>query len=405
MSLFLLPESSKENMVFIPQELWEGTKGPGVKFTALQGGVDVALDPGKSGELQLGQTFASVRQITDSCFAISNTVFNPVTPKPDWYDGLNGKFNSVKRYANQWLDDYSIVVTSTIPNTVLTYSPIFSARAEYLLELLSSGSGDLTEADLATTRNVLTKMLDKSKPIYNEVKQYAHMENGKAVGKLIDWRNNMSAAGLELKSGTDSIQKAASKLQQEITEFNNEIDSLKLDIQYYQKLVATGAGLVGGGIFIGTIGGGLCFAFPVVGGIILALGIAAVIGGSAVWGVYQKKINDANSRIVTLNNKISENGKTVAALSTLSTSMDLAVENAENAIKNMTDFSASWLTFGKSLENLIHAIDDGRATSDRDDIQIELRTSMRYWNQAENYAQRLCEVPTNIEKHKASEVA
>lgn len=405
MSLFLMPESSEENVVFIPQELWKGTKDSGMKFTALQSGVNVALDPGKSEELQLGQTFASVRQITDSCYAIRNTIFNPVTPKPDWYDGLNGKFNSVKHYANQWLDDYSVVVTSAIPNTVMTYSPIFSARAEYLLGMLSSGSGDLTDAELATTRNVLTKMLDKSTPIYNEVKQYARVENGKSVGKLIDWRENMSAAGLELKSGTDSIQKAASKLQQEITEFNNEIQSLKIDIQYYQNLVATGAGLVGGGIFIGTIGGGLCFAFPVVGGIILALGIAAIIGGSVVWGVYQKKINDANSRIETLNRKISENGKTVAALTTLSTSMDLAVENAENAIKNMTDFSASWLTFGKSLENLIHSIDDGRATADRDDIQIELRTSMRYWNQAENYSQRLLSVPTEIEKHKASDVA
>lgn len=405
MSLFLMPESSKGNVVFIPQELWEGTKNLDMQFTALQGGVGVALDPGKAEELQLGQTFASVRQITDSCFAIRNTIFNPVTPKPDWYDGLNGKFNSVKHYADQWLDDYSVVVTSTIPNSVMTYSPIFASRAEYLLSILSSGSGDLTADELATTRNVLTKMLDKSTPIYNDAKQYARMENGKAVGKLIDWRSNMSAAGLELKSGTDNIQKAASSLQQEITEFKNEISSLKVDIAYYQKLVATGAGLVGGGIFIGTIGGGLCFAFPVVGGIILALGIAAVIGGSVVWGVYQKKINDANSRITELNTKLSERGKTLAALTTLSTSMDLAVDNAENAIKNMTDFSASWLTFGKSLENLIHSIDEGRAASDRDDIQIELRTSMRYWKQAENYSQKLLDVPTDIEKHKASDVA
>lgn len=287
----------------------------------------------------------------------------------------------------------------------MTYSPIFASRAEYLLSILSSGSGDLTADELAMTRNVLTKMLDKSTPIYNDAKQYARMENGKAVGKLIDWRSNMSAAGLELKSGTDNIQKAASSLQQEITEFKNEISSLKVDIAYYQKLVAAGAGLVGGGIFIGTIGGGLCFVFPVVGGIILALGIAAVIGGSVVWGVYQKKINAANSRIETLNTKISNNGKTLAALTTLSTSMDLAVDNAENAIKNMTDFSASWLTFGKSLENLIHSIDEGRAASDRDDIQIELRTSIRYWEQAENYSQKLLDVPTDIEKHKASDVA
>lgn len=93
MSLFLMPESSKGNVVFIPQELWEGTKNLDMQFTALQGGVGVALDPGKAEELQLGQTFASVRQITDSCFAIRNTIFNPVTPKPDWYDGLNPGFS------------------------------------------------------------------------------------------------------------------------------------------------------------------------------------------------------------------------------------------------------------------------------------------------------------------------
>lgn len=405
MGLFLTSESGKENVVFIPQELWEGAKDTGMKTAAVQGGVNIALDPIKAEELQLGQTFASVRQITNSCFAIRNTIFNPVTPKPDWYDGLNGKFNSVKHYADQWLNDYSDVITATIPNSVMTYSPIFAARAEYLLDILSGGTGDLTDSELTTIRNVLTKMLDKTTPIYNEVQQYARLENNKAVGKLIDWRNNMSAAGLELKSGSDSIQKAASSLQQEITEFNNEIKSLKLDIQYYEKLVATGAGLVGGGAFIGTVGGGLCFAFPIFGGIVLALGIASVIGGSVVWGVYQKKINDANSRIVSLDKKISEDGKTLAALTTLSTSMDLAVDNAENAIKNMADFSASWLTFGTSLKNLIKSIDDGRAVSERDDILIELKTSMRYWNQAEGYSQRLLTVPTNIEKHKASDVA
>ena len=405
MSLFLIQKNSNQNVVCVPQELWKGTNSRGMQVVSVQGGVNVPLDTGTAGELQLGQTFASVRQITDSCFAIRNTIFNPVTPKPDWYDGLNGKFNVVKKYAGQWLDDYSIAVTATIPNSVMTYSPVFSARAAYLMDMLSQGSGDLSEAELATTRDILTKMLDKSTPIYNEIKQYARTENGKAVGKLVDWRNNMSAAGLELKSGSDNIQKATGDLQKEVAEFNNEIKALQADIAYYQKLIATGAGLVGVGAFVGVIGGGLCFAFPVVGGIMLALGIASVIGGSVVWGVYQKKINDANSRIVDLNKKISENGKTVAALTTLSTSMDLAVKNAENAIENMTDFAGSWLTFGKSLENLIRSIDEGRATSDRVDIKIELQQSMQYWEQAENYSQRLLDVPSNIEKHKASDVA
>lgn len=405
MGLFLLQENGNQNVVFIPQELWERADSRGMKTAAVQGGVNVQLNADEAGELQMGKTFAALRQITDSCFAIRNTVFNPVTPKPDWYDGLNSKFVMVKRYADQWLDDYSIAVTATIPESVMTYSPIFSARANYLRKMLSGGSGDLSETELTQIRDILTKMLDKSTPIYDDVKQYAHKENGKVVGKLTEWRSNMSGAGLELKMGSDSIQKASGSLQKEISEFNNEIKTLKTDIAYYQKLVAAGAGLVGGGAFIGTIGVGLCFVFPVIGGIILAIGAASVIGGSATWGVYQKKINDANSRIVDLSRKITDNGKTVAALTALSTSMDLAVENAENAIVNMSDFSASWLTFGKSLENLINTIDEGRFIYDRAGLMSELEQSVTYWKQTENYAQKLFDVPTNIEKHEASDVA
>lgn len=416
MQLFLMPETSTRRTIFVPQHLMPGldaedsaplfaANNGSARFTATEPGVNLSLTVPQAQKLQVGQTFASVRQITDSCFAVRNTLFNSITPKPTWYDALNDKFITVKGYANQWIDDYSIVVTSSIPSSIMIFAPTFKNSANAISGILNGGTGALTPSELESIRSIFVRLLTKTKSISSDVNQYARKERGVAVGKLVDWKNNMSAAGLDLKSGTTNIQQASADLTKEIEEFNGNIEQLKLSIQQYQKLVATGAGLVGGGLFIGVIGMCLCFAFPVVGGCVLALGAASIISGATVWGVYQKKINDANKDILDYQSKIKGHQATILALGTLSTSMDTAVSNAELATQNMVDFSASWLTFGDSLQNTISAIDEGTLAQSRLDIGISVEDTKSYWEDVKNYAQKLFDTPTEVKKLPASEVA
>lgn len=409
MSQFIMmPEDSTLRTVFIPQivlDSMDTAANNAVFFAPANGGANVTLDKTEAQKLQVGKTFASVRQITDSCFAIRNTLFNEITPKPTWYDELNGKFGEVKKYANQWIDTHSVAVTSTIPSSVMTFAPTFTNSANAINGILTQGTGGLTSAELHTIRDVYARLLDKISAISRNVNTYARLENGVAVGKLIDWQTNMGAAGLALKTGNVSIQKASADLTDQIKEFEGEIETLKKDIAYYNKLIATGAGLVGGGVFIGVIGIGLCAVFPVIGGIVLAVGIASVVGGATLWGVYQGKINAANKSIREYDRKIDANKKTITSLGVLSTSMDLAVSNAELATQNMVDFAASWVTFGNSLKNTIQAIDNGKIEETRLGIQLELDDAKSFWGDVKDYAQKLLDVPTGVKKVPADQVA
>ena len=215
----------------------------------------------------------------------------------------------------------------------------------------------------------------------------------------------MSAAGLELKSGSANIQNAARDLAVDIERFNQEINALRAEIEMYNKLIATGAGLVGGGVAVGVIGLGLCYVYPPLGGIVLVLGIAMLIGGSVVWAVYAKKIKDANAAILDYQNKIASSQQSILALSTLSTSMDIAVSNANMATKNMTNFASSWLTFGESMQNTVNAIKAGGSTELRQQISLQLNISKAYWEDAKDYADKLYKTPSGVKSVPASEAA
>lgn len=84
-----------------------------------------ALSDSQKEELQLGQFFASVRQITEACTSIHNTRFKTPVIRPTWFDGLNSKLDVLKGYADTWLNDYAIAITSTIPSSIITFAPVF----------------------------------------------------------------------------------------------------------------------------------------------------------------------------------------------------------------------------------------------------------------------------------------
>ncbi len=405
---FLMQEDSNLRTIFVPNELLSSIRaGSGRELTlqSVSGGSNVTLSTVEAQKLQIGQTFASVRQITDSCWGIRNTLFNSVTPKPVWYDGLNEKFGTVKHYANDWIDNIAIAVTSTIPSSVIDFVPTYSASADAITAITQRSPGSLSSSDLNAVRDILTRVVTKVDSISANVDQYAKLENGKPTGRLVTWQKNMSDASLDLKSGSANIQSAASDLTTAIQGYNSEIDSLKSDIDYYNKLVATGAGLVCGGIFVGIVGAALCFAFPVVGGIVLAIGVAMLIGGAVTWGVYQKRINDANAKILEYKSKITESNHTLLALNTLSSSVDLAVSNAESAVKNLTNFASSWVTFGTSLKSTLASLQQGGEEAVGALVDLDMEIAKGYWLDVKDYATSLMNSPSDVKQVPASQVA
>lgn len=207
----------------------------------------------------------------------------------------------------------------------------------------------------------------------------------------------------ELNTGSANIQKLSSDLAAEIEKYNTTIRTLQAEINHYNTLIGVGAGLVGSGLFIGVVGSALCFAFPVVGGIGLALGIGMVIGGGVTWGVMQSKINKANQDIQNLRNQIAADRQTVVALNTLGSAADVVLNSAQNAISNMTNFAASWATLGRSLQATYTALEQGGQEAYSALLALDLDEAEGNWNDVKEYVKKLSDVDPKVEAHSAGE--
>jgi prefoldin subunit 5 len=408
MQLFLLRNDSEKRKIYIPNEVLTRNDNVAALRESVSGGNILTLDTDSTAKLQLGQTFASVTQITTACYAIKRTQFNQVTPKPDWYDALNVKFQDVKQLANQWVDDYAVTLRTVIPSSIITYVPVFKGITDVILGIVSKGDS-MTPSDMASVRGLLEKLLTKTNKVYDEMKVYACCEKGekgdnKVTGKLVDWASDMEAAQGELNAGVDSIQNSIESLEEDIKNFKGAISALEADISRYNKFVSLGAGLVGGGAFIGIVGAGACFIFPAIGGIMIAVGVASVIGGAATWGVFQQKINDANAQITQYRSNIKSSQQAVVALSGLDTSVNLVVNSAQAAVNNMITFSSEWATFGQSVYATIQALDEGK-TDSINDLAADINIALGQWETVKTYAQELLDGSQTIQDIPASQAA
>lgn len=272
--------------------------------------------------------------------------------------------------------------------------------------IIQRNTGILSDADAVTAKEILKRMMDKTQKIQIEVESYAKVdEKGECSGKLITWQNNMRNTYQELNTGSANIQKLSSDLAAEIEKYNTTIRTLQAEINHYNTLIGVGAGLVGSGLFIGVVGSALCFAFPVVGGIGLALGIGMVIGGGVTWGIMQSKINKANQDIQNLRNQIAADRQTVVALNTLGSAADVVLSSAQNAISNMTNFAASWATLGRSLQATYTALEQGGQEAYSALLALDLDEAEGNWNDVKEYVKKLSDVDPKVEAHSAGEQA
>lgn len=382
---FLVPTAAKRPVLLARPALVDAAGKP------------LSMSDSQKEELQLGQSFASVRQITEGCTAIRNTRFQAPATKPAWFDSLNGKLEALKHFANTWLDDYAIAITSTIPTSIMTFVPVYDASAKVLRDIIQRSPDELSHSDAVLAREVIARMVANVHTISTKVEYYAKVDGQMvASGKLIDWQKNMRAARDALDKGSDSIQNARTDLQKDIAVYKEKITTLKAEIEQYNKMVALGAGLVGGGIFVGVVGLGFCFAFPWVGGVLIAVGAGMVIGGGVTWGVMQKKINKANRDIVDYTAKIAEGNKTILALDSLSTAAHTCLDSADSAIQNMTDFAATWATFGSSLRATMAALEQGGKEAYGALLAMDLDEAQENWDDVKDYAKKLQSVPSEI---------
>lgn len=160
-----------------------------------------------------------------------------------------------------------------------------------------------------------------------------------------------------------------------------------------------------GGAFIGAVGGAVCLANPIVGGTTIFIGVASLIAGATIWGVYQNKINNAEKKIREDQSRITNSNKTLLALDMLSNSCTSVVDNVNLAIQNLNDFATSWVTFGNILKETLAALNNADKDVQKSglDVLIDMNISKDCWLKVNNYAQQLLEASTDIKTIAANE--
>lgn len=384
--IFLVPTSAKNSLLMARPALVDAA------------GVPLKLSDSQKEELQLGQSFASLRHITEACTAIQNTRFIAPSVKPDWFDSLNDKLDVMKGCADTWLNDYAVAVTSTIPSSIMTFVPVFDTSAKILWDIIQRNPDELPDSDAARACDILARMAAKVDEIAQKAARYATVdESGVTSGKLIDWQKDLRAAREALDTGSDSIQKACTDLQKDIAEFNGNIETLRAEISQYNKMVALGSALVGSGVGVSIVGLGFCFTFPPVGAVVSAVGIGMITGGGVLWSEMRKKISQANREIADFAAKINDDEKTIVSLNSLSTAAHLSIDSADAAISNLTDFAVTWVTFGQSLQATISALKQGGEEAHSALMGMDLDEAQQNWDDAKEYAKQLLAVPNEIE--------
>lgn len=388
---FLVPQKQAQQKLWLPQR---------DLITA-----PPALSDVEAAKLQLGQSYAAVRQITESCTAIRNTRFSyPGTP-PDWFTVLNKDLDACKKLAAQWLDSYAVAVSATIPMSVIDFVPTFDVSAMALQAIIDRSPEKLSPSDIVAARDILRRLIDKVDSIAATVKTYASIQDGISKGKLIDWQNAMRRSSENMHEGSETVQKAHQALAQEIDQYMAKIDTLRASIEQYNKQVALGAGLVGAGALVGVIGFSYVFDFPVLGGIALVLGLGMIIGGSVTWGVMQGKINKASTEITQLKSRLTEDKQTIVALSTLSTAATIVCRSCDSAVVNMSDLATTWIFLGDNLRRTYNALQEGRGDERSALLQLQLNEAKLYWAQAAQYAEKLMQSPQKPKERSASSQA
>ena len=410
-SLFLVSgnEHDKQSMaartVFVPIEMLKDFK------LDPKSGARLIEKNAKGGKLLLKETeaakktvhdgFNSIKQVTAACHAIIAAEFNEPTKHYSWYKDLVANLNNVKHFANDWVHNLSVDITSNIPSSIINYNTQYQAHMGTVASVLDKYdiTQMLSSADLAAVRDIFGRLKDKVSDIN---KDYIHcgqrMKNwqGEADPKNKIFTGMMGAAH-SLSEGTGSIQNAEKDLQKDITKFNSEITGLEAEIRQYSRLIGTSAIMVGGGAFAAIAGGIIAIAFPPIGGIIAFFGIGSLVTGSVLWGVYQAKINAANSKIVDLKSNIKESQHTLLALDTLSVSADSVVSSANDSVKAISDVQVLWQTNEMTLKTLVEALTLGNDDVVRYLIENKKNLADKSWDELSAFAKDLLKSGDKVE--------
>lgn len=293
----------------------------------------------------------SIVLITNACHAIRDTSLTlpKDMTKPAWFDDLVAKLDAAKLLASEWIDTLAPDLTALLPNKVINYDTQYNAITKQIIRIaddhpLAQGAND------PNVKNVFALIT----ALKTEV-GHIHDDIAGEDKKLLDWGTRMQKAHDDLSGGVHSIQAAEVSLAADIGKMDTDISRLHAEISGLNKAICAAAIAVALGIFTAIVGVVLCLVpgGQFVGGVVIAVGVAAVIGGAVTWGIMQKKVNDDYDQISKDQQEKTVDQQQLIALKGLEVSTSQAIGCISIATSALSNVRALWKLFAGELEGVL----------------------------------------------------
>jgi len=339
---------------------------------------------------QTQSAFVILSLITQACHGILNTNFVPPSPKPSWFDDLNGKLDVAKTHARDWIDNIAPGVTSGVPVQVINYGTTYSAITAQIQSIVSAHP-DAQGADNPYVIQVheLVSALDQQVSVV--------ITNANTTDTLMkNWGDLMQAAHDALTTGAVNIQKAESDLSADISKMNEAISVLNETIRKENIAIAASAGGIGLGLLLLVVGIALA---PETGGaslLVAGTGGLLIVGGAVTWGVMQSKINAQFDEIAKDQKELDDDKRQLVALQGLASASNQSIQYVSDATNALSDFRTSWGVFKGELQGVLSKLEAAEAALSTIVAGAFTAAAASEWDLATQFAQSLANAPTTF---------
>jgi hypothetical protein len=296
----------------------------------------------------------SIVLVTNACHAILNTQLTlpDGMKKPAWFDDLVAKLDAAKALATEWINTLAPDLTASLPNKVINYDTQYGAITNQIIRIaeahpLAKGPDDPNVKHVFQLISALKTQVGK-----------IHDDVAAEDQKLLDWGTRMQAAHDALSGGVTSIQAAEADLAGDIGKMDADMSRLRSEIDGLNKAIAAAAVSIALGLFAAIVGVALCFipGMQAVGGIVIGIGVAGVIGGAVTWGVMQKRVNDDYDQIATDQKQKSVDQQQLIALRGLEIATSQSISSIAIATSALSNVRALWKLFAGELDGVLQQL-------------------------------------------------
>ena len=388
-----------------------------------------SIAPNNNSKQSLTDTFNITNLVTGYSHALQNTSVTQIPgDTSSWFPTFLANLQTAQDHAKVWTDSLGPAISSTIPQSIVTYNDTFNGVSTDILNVVNSCMGNLDDdGNPQITRQQIQEIDTYLKALSNKIGSISKNSDGTITispkGSILDnvydianqldtFVSNIETDYTNLVNGQNSAQQEVDLDNTDIDSINNQISVLNADIQSKNTMATVSELDMAVGFFVSVV----CISLAVVsGGASLVVGSIVGVGmlGTGITGtvVYNEDIANDRDQIDSLQQKMNNEQKQVTALQGIITSIEsLETYNAE--IKTaLSDVMTTWTALeGKLSEvsnELASALSD-ESTLDKETVpannlidlineQVDMQGAQKAWNDLSDFANKILDAYANTQ--------